>query len=181
MNAAMFSAAAVLASSAVGGVTSKLSTLFAQRAQVRAQRIAEQKSKLENLYGDFIEETSRLHTNALTHDSPQLTAFVGIYAKISKMRYMSSPEVIASAQGIFRAIVETYTGPNREMTQLRAATNQDTPDPLRSFSNVCRAELRDLSFVHESERSAVPKPRAFRGRRNPGIVHERRRTGEAPN
>jgi hypothetical protein len=152
MNAAVFSAAAVLAGSAVGGVTSMLSTLFAQRAQVLAQRTAEQKSKLENLYGDFIEEASRLYTDALTHDSPQLTDFVGIYAKISKMRFLSSPEVIASAEGIIRAIVETYTGPNRDMTQLRAATNQETLDPLRSFSHVCRAELQDLSFLRESER-----------------------------
>jgi hypothetical protein len=151
MNAAVFSVAGVQAGSAVGGVTSMLSTLFAQRAQMRAQRIAEQKSKLENLYGDFIEEASQLYTDALIHENPQLADFVGIYAKISKMRFMSSPKVIASAEGIIRAIVETYTGPNRDITQFRVATNQDTLDPLRSFSNVCRAELEDLSFLRESK------------------------------
>jgi hypothetical protein len=147
MNAAVFSAAAALAGSVVGGLTSMLSTLFAQRAQVRAQRIAEQKSKLENLYGDFIDEASRLYTNALTHDNPQLTDFVGIYAKISKMRFLSSPEVIASAEGTISAVIETYMGPNRDLTQLRAGANDDTVDPLRSFSDICRAELQTLSFA----------------------------------
>lgn len=122
MNLAVFSAAAALAGSAVGGVTSMFSTLFAQRVQMRAQRIAEQKNKLENLYSDFIDEASRLYTNALTHDSPQLTDFVGIYAKISKMRFMSSPEVIACAEGTIQTIIETYNGPNRDTSRRPAAS-----------------------------------------------------------
>lgn len=146
MNPAVFSAAAALAGSLVGGVTSMLSTLLAQRAQVRAQRIADQKAKLENLYSAFIDESSALYTNALTHDSSQLADFVGIYAKISKMRFMSSPKVIACAEEIIRIIIETFGKPNRDLIQLRAADNQDVVDPLRNFSNICRAELQTLSF-----------------------------------
>jgi hypothetical protein len=146
MNPAAFSAATALAGSLVGGVMSMLSTLLAQHAQVRAQRLTEQKSKLEQLYSDFIDEASRLYTNALTHDSPQIADFVGIYAKISKMRFMSSPEVIACAEGIIGTIIKTYSEPNRDLTQLRAATGQDIVDPLRSFSDICRRELQSLIF-----------------------------------
>jgi hypothetical protein len=145
MNPAVFSAATALAGSLVGGVMSMLSTLLAQRAQVRAQRLAEQKSKLENLYSDFIDEASRLYTNALTHDSAQITDFVGIYAKISKMRFMSSAEVIACAEEIIGAVIKTYGEPNRELTRLRADTSYGTVDPLRGFSDICRKELQALS------------------------------------
>ncbi|MEH2563556.1 hypothetical protein [Bradyrhizobium sp. AZCC 2289] len=117
MNAATFSAAAALAGSAVGRLS------------------------------DFIDEASRLYTHTMTHDSARPTDFVGVHAKISKMRFMSSPEVIASAEKIVSTIIETYSKPNRDTVQMRAAGDHDIADPLQSFSEMRRAELRDLTLV----------------------------------
>ena len=106
MNSALVSAVAVLAGSALGGVTSLISTLLGQRTQLRAQH-AGHTAKLETLYGDFI-EASRLHAHALDHNSPQPGDFVGLYAKIGKMRFLSSAAVVASGETVIRSIVETY-------------------------------------------------------------------------
>jgi hypothetical protein len=146
MNSALVSAVAVLAGSALGGVTSLASTLLGQRSQLRAQEIAGHTAKLETLYGDFIDEASRLHAHALDHNSPQPGDFVGLYAKIGKMRFLSSEAVVASGETVIRSIVETYLEPNRDLAQVRAAMENGALDPLREFSNACRAELQYLKL-----------------------------------
>ncbi|WP_409189826.1 hypothetical protein [Bradyrhizobium sp. RDM4] len=146
MNFALISAVAVVAGSALGGVTSLASTLLGQRSQLRAQQVAGQTAKLETLYGDFIDEASRLLAHALDHNGPQPSDFVGVYAKIGKMRFLSSEAVIASGENVVRSIVETYLEPNRDLAQIRSGMERGALDPLREFSNACRAELQYLKL-----------------------------------
>jgi hypothetical protein len=57
------------------------------------------------------------------------------------MRLSSSTDVLASAERVIEHIINTYSEPNLtpEEIQSRAAKHED---PLREFSDICRAELK---------------------------------------
>jgi hypothetical protein len=60
------------------------------------------------------------------------------------MRVLSSSAVAEKAQAVVRMIVETYFAPNKTFPELRQLMNSDAIDPLRAFSEECRAELQAL-------------------------------------
>jgi hypothetical protein len=65
------------------------------------------------------------------------------YALLSRIRLSSSTKVLASAERVIQDIISRYSAPNLtpEEIQSRAAKRQD---PLREFSNICRAELEAM-------------------------------------
>ena len=65
MEAAYISALAALAGTAIGGLTSFATSWTTQQAQVRAQRLANERDKREALFGRFLEEAARLYADAL--------------------------------------------------------------------------------------------------------------------
>ena len=143
---AYFSAFAALAGSILGGLTSLGTSWLTHRTQALAEHRAQDKSRRQKLYNRFIEEASRLYGDALSHEQSEVTALVGIYAKISRMRIISSEPVIESAESVARAIVETYLGPNRTIAELRTMINSHV-DPLKSFSEACRQELQSQGYL----------------------------------
>src|SRR6266850_3678639 len=79
MDNAYMSAVAALAGSAIGALASFATTWLTQHAQVRAQRFAQAMARREHLYGEFIEEASKLFTDALTHEFDDPAKFVRLY------------------------------------------------------------------------------------------------------
>ena len=133
-----------LAGSAVGGVTSLASAWFTQRHQDRARRLSQAKARRQKLYGRFIDEASKLYADALAHDKAELSALVGVYALISRMRVQSSSGVVEKAEAVAHMILDTYFAPNRTLLEFRDLMNSHAADPLRAFSEECRAELSSL-------------------------------------
>jgi hypothetical protein len=111
MNNAYIPALAALAGSAIGALASFATTWLTQHSQERAQRYAQAMTLREQLYGGFIEEASKLFTDALTHELGDPSKFVALYALVAKLRLFASPGVIANAEQVMRRIVETYTLP----------------------------------------------------------------------
>jgi hypothetical protein len=144
VNVATLSALAALAGSAIGGLTSFLSSWLSQNAQLKAQLFLRDKTGRQKLYRSFVEEASRLYIDALTHDAPDLSKTVTLYALISRMRVLSSPRVVAEAEKIARLIVNSYPEPNRTFTELRQMMDVNAFDPLRGFAESCREELQAL-------------------------------------
>jgi len=148
MDPVYFSAFAALAGSAIGGLTTLAASWLTQRAQFRAQRLAHDIDRREDLYKDFIEEASKSYTDAFEHDMADVSKLVRLYALVSRMRVLSSQEVVDQADKVMRAIVETYLAPNKSIRDVVARGLKDTRglkqglDPLRDFSNVCREEFR---------------------------------------
>ena len=60
------------------------------------------------------------------------------------MRVVSSPAVVEKAEAVVRTIVETYFAPNKTFPELRNSIESHALDPLRDFSEECRAELQAL-------------------------------------
>jgi len=142
MDQAYFSAIAALAGSAIGGLTSLATSWLTQRAQFRAQQVGLDLGKRETLYRDFIEEASKLYTDAYEHDQADTSKLVRLYAMVSRMRILSSSTIIDSADRVCRVIIDTYLAPNKSFRDLPEFMDHKTMDPLREFSNACREELQ---------------------------------------
>src|ERR1700686_1366681 len=59
MNASVITALAALAGAAIGGLTSVFASWLAQHAQARAQGVAQDKLRRQDLYKEFIEAASK--------------------------------------------------------------------------------------------------------------------------
>jgi hypothetical protein len=144
MNASIISALAALLGAAIGGLTSVLASWLTQQTQAKAQWIAQERIRRQDLYKEFIEQASKAYVDALQHDKPDISALVEIYAKISRMRVLSTPKVVESADRIGRKIVDTYLAPDKSFLELREMLNSGSIDLLREFSDACRAEFDSL-------------------------------------
>jgi hypothetical protein len=144
MGSAYLPALAALAGSAIGGLTSLASAWLTQNHQDRAKRILRDKGRRQKLYKQFIDEASKLYADALAHDEAEIAALVSVYALISQMRVQSSAAVVEAAEVVVRIIVETYFAPNKTFPEVRELVNSHGIDPLRAFSEECRAEMRAL-------------------------------------
>jgi len=145
MDTAFISALSALAGSIVGGMTSGFTTWLGHRSQAKAGRRLHNVTQRENLYRDFVVAASEAYGDALTRDEPQLQKVVTLYSMISRMRILSTPEVVACADKTIESIIDTYFSPNRTFLELRALVkNGEKIDPLREFSEVARDELRAL-------------------------------------
>lgn len=144
MDASIITALAALLGATIGGLTSVLASWLTQQTQAKAQWIAQERTRRQELYKDFIEEAARCYIDALQHDKADISTLVGIYAKIDRMRVQSSPEVIASAERVGRKIVDTYLAPDKSFLELREMLNSGALVLLREFGDACRAEFETL-------------------------------------
>jgi len=150
MDPAYVPAVAALAGSAIGGLTSLMSAWLTQQRQANAQLLAQEKAKRQKMYKQFIEEASKLFADALVHDKSEVSALVGVYALISRMRVLSNSVVVERAEAVVRLIVNTYFLPNKTFPELRDLMSGRVLDPLREFSEACREELRSLGYHRHS-------------------------------
>jgi hypothetical protein len=144
MDASAITALAALAGAVVGGLTSVLASWLTQQTQARAQWLAQDKLLRQELYREFIEDASKCYTDALQHHNADISALVGLFAKMGRMRVLSSPKVVESAEQIGRKIVDTYLEPDKTFPELREMVNSGAIDLLRDFSEACRAEFESL-------------------------------------
>src|SRR5271169_1569543 len=132
---------AAFGGSAFGGLTTFAATWFTQRRKDSARRLAQEKSRRQKLYKQFIDEASKLYADALVHDKSEVLAFVDMYALIGRMRISSSDAVVGKAEAAARMILDTYFSPNKTFPELRQLIESRSMDPLREFGEVCRKEL----------------------------------------
>jgi hypothetical protein len=155
MNAAYVSALAALAGSIIGGLTTFAAAWVTQRQQANVQWLLQEKTRRQELYQQFIEEASKLYTDALMHDQVAISPLVGLYALINKIRIFSSPGIAERADKIVRMIIDTYFLPNKTLPEVRAMMDSGALDPLRDFSEMCRDELSALVPANFSNRRSM--------------------------
>ena len=140
MDNAYVSALAALAGSAIGAIASFATTWLTQHGQVRAQRVALAIDRREHLYNEFIDEASRLFTDALSHEFDDPSKFVRLYALIAKLRLFASVDVVSKADEVMRRILEIYDRPNIDFRKPDSRRPPEV-DLLRAFSEACRDDL----------------------------------------
>ena len=139
-DSASISALAAIFGSLTGALASSVSAWIAQRHQDRRDLLAKRIVHREQLYSDFISESARAIADAIQHSFQDPNKLIPTYALISRIRLSSSKDVLASAERVIQYIISTYSEPNLtpDEVQSRVAKRED---PLREFSNICRAEL----------------------------------------
>jgi hypothetical protein len=140
MNSAYISAIAALAGSGIGAAASFMTTWLTQDAQEHARRVAQAATRRANLYGEFIDEASKLFTDALTHQLDDPSKFVRLYALVGRLRLFAPANIIAKAEEVMQHIGETYRLPNRDFRNPEDRQS-DNVDVLRAFSEACREDL----------------------------------------
>jgi len=145
MDTASITAIAALAGSAIGGLTSLITSLLTHRSEFRAQQLTHNITRREDLYKDFIVEASKLYADAYVNSSTEPANLVTLVSLLSMMRVISSPEIVETADRVVQSIIQTYQSPNKSFVDVERFLGSDTVHPLREFSNACRAELRKFS------------------------------------
>src|ERR1700752_5325106 len=121
MEVSLISALAALTGTAIGGLTSVAANWLNQRVQIRAQWFHHERNRRQILYRDFIEEASKCYIDALQHheSDADIPSLVGLYAKLGRMRVVSSRPVLHSSEHITRTIMDTYLEPDKSFVELR--------------------------------------------------------------
>ena len=142
-NPATISALAAIFGSLTGALASSVSTWITQEHQGRRDLLAKRIFYREQLYSDFISESAHAMADAIQHDLQDPNNLTPAYALLSRMRLSSSTDVLASAERVIQHIINAYSEPNLtpEEIQSRVAKRED---PLREFSDICRAELEAM-------------------------------------
>ena len=144
---ALLSPVSALLGALIGGSTSLVAAIYTQRYQDRLRRVATEVTKRETVYADFVMSASRVLLNAFTHDEialgPDEQLLVGL---LNRMRLFAPPDVVGGAEAVLRAIVEISLKPRIEARQLakQALAKSLDPDPVMTFSSVCRADIDNI-------------------------------------
>jgi len=143
MDTVFISAFSALAGSIVGGLTSGVTTWMSLRSQARVGHRLHHIAQRETLYRDFIIAASETYGRALLSNEPEINELVVLYGMTSRMRVVSSANVISCAEKTVEAIIDAYFSPNMTVLQIHDLIKSGEPiDPLRAFSEMAREELR---------------------------------------
>jgi hypothetical protein len=140
MNPATLSALAALLGSAIGALASLATTWLTQRYQDRIQRRAQEMSRREHLFADFIIPAAKLYGDALTHDLSDPSTLVPLYSLKAQLSLFASKATIDRADEVLWLIVDTYYRPNADFHD-REAVQSGVYDFLQAFTQACRNEL----------------------------------------
>lgn len=128
----------------VGGSATIAAAWITQRTSSRRELVRTELQKRETLYGEFINECSRLAIDALAHGLDKPETMLSAYALLNRIR-LSSSAVLAQAENVVRRIAEQYFSPNISLEEIGAVTRSLEADPLKSFGEACRAELKSIA------------------------------------
>ncbi len=125
----------------IGALASFSTTWLTQHFQDRTQRRQQEMARREKLYGDFIDEASRLFADALTHSLDEPSKLVSLYAILGKLRLFASGKTMEVAQDVMSRIVAVYYQPPEDFKG-QDTIESHSLDILRDFTEACRADLR---------------------------------------
>jgi hypothetical protein len=149
MDSTIITAGAAALGSLVGAAASITTTWITQRTQTIREHTEARLRERELLYGEFITEASRLAVDALNHSLEQPDKLVTLYGILGRIRLVASERVLAEAERCCRRIVGLYMQPNLTTEQIRSALETENLDPLKAFSDACRAEFMGLPLLRD--------------------------------
>jgi hypothetical protein len=144
MDTALVGAMSGVLGSLVGGSASVATTWIAQKTANKREVMRDELRKREALYGEFIGECASRFMEAFTHTLEKPEALLPVYALINRIRLSASPAVLAEAEHLLRRITQQYFSTNLTVEELSRLASSEDFDPLRSFGEACRAELKSI-------------------------------------
>ncbi len=144
MDSAIVSAMAGVLGSLVGASAAVATAWVTQKTQSKRELIQEEMRRRETLYGEFVAECAKLLVDAFTHTLDKPDTLLPLYALINRIRLCASQSVLAEAEHLLTRIAEQYFSRNLTLEEMRALTRSQGADPLKSFGEACRVELRSM-------------------------------------
>lgn len=144
MDSAIISVMAGVLGSLVGGSAAVGTAWVTQKTVSQRELIQEETRKREVLYGEFIGECAKLLVHAFTHTLDKPDTLLPLYALINRIRLSASKPVLAEAEGLLRRITEQYFSRNLTLEEMLELTRSEGADPLKSFGEACRLELKSI-------------------------------------
>jgi hypothetical protein len=144
MDATIVSAMAAVMGSLVGGCATAATAWVSQTALGKRELIGAEISYREALYGDFIRESSKQVIASLERTLDKPETLLPVYELINRIRVSASDAVLAEAEHVLQRIMEQYFEPNLSVEEVRALARSAKGDPLKSFGEACRAELKSM-------------------------------------
>jgi hypothetical protein len=103
---AVLTALSAILGSAVGGSATLATAWLTQRTQGRRERVESEIRKREQLYVEFIGESSKLIIEAFDHQLQSPERLIPRYSIINRIRLRCSEEVLAAADRTSTRIIE---------------------------------------------------------------------------
>ncbi len=145
MDTTIVTALSGLFGSLLGGSASVATAWVTQRTLGKREEFRAEFTRRETLYGQFINECAERALDSFEHTLDKSERLLSIYALLNRIRLCASDAVLAEAERALAAITEQYFRPNLSLEQLRALIRDGAnADPLKSFAECCRAELRSI-------------------------------------
>src|SRR5579872_3767941 len=117
MDTTFIAAMAAALGSLAGASASVVTTWITQRMQMTRTNWEWKLRERESLYSEFLSEASRLTVDAMLHSLDRPEQLVVMYGLLSRIRLISSDEVLLEAEECVRQIVDLYRRPNLTVDQ----------------------------------------------------------------
>ena len=155
MDNSLISAMAAVVGSLVGGSATIATTWITQRTSTKRELIRQELRKREMLYGEFINECSKLAMDALAHEIENPEKMWSAYALLSRIRFSASAAVLAEAEAVLKRISEQYFSPNVSLDEFRTIALSQDSDPLKALGDACRIELEGIRAARWRSRTSA--------------------------
>jgi hypothetical protein len=124
--------------STIGVAIPYATSYLVQSKRVRTEGRVAEVARRESFYADFLRELVKgvLDAESCDRENPELA--LNIHHSISRMRLMSTPEVIRAAEAAADFVQSVYDSPSSGVGQFRGSVGAG---PLSQLSAACRSEL----------------------------------------
>ena len=144
MDNAIVTAMAGVLGSLVGGSATMATAWITQKTVSKRELTQLEMRKRETLYGEFIAECAKLLMDAFTHTLDTPEKLLPVYAMLNRIRLSASQPVLAEAERLLTRITDQYFSRNLTLDEIRDLARSEGADPLRTFGEACRAELKSM-------------------------------------
>jgi hypothetical protein len=144
MDAAIVSALAAVFGSLAGGSATVATAWVTQKTLSKRELIGAEIRHREILYEEFIRECSKLVVDSFVRALDKPETLLSVYALLNRIRLSASNAVLTEAERVLRHITEQYFAPNLSVDDMRVLVQSGSADPLKTFGEACRVELKSM-------------------------------------
>ena len=142
MDAAVVTAVAALGGSLVGGLTSFVTSLTAQRLAARRDREIAELDRREALYVAFSRSAAELTLDSISSDRADARRMASLMTTVGHIRIVSMDPVLRAAQAVVASVMASYREAPADLHQSLSSRTEDLVAPLTAFADACREERR---------------------------------------
>ena len=144
MDTAIVSAMAAIFGSLVGGSATVATAWVTQKTLSKRELVGAEIRHREMLYEEFIRECSKLVVDSFMRELDKPETLLSVYELLNRIRLSASDAVLAEAERVLRHVTEQYFAPNLSVEDMRVLVQSGSADPLKTFGEACRVELKSM-------------------------------------